>query len=96
MLKYLLSKQITSPLFNRDLSRELMSDEGRDQDGRPALPGAAVGRHWGRGGITMGLQFGYTGAVVGYTGAAVGLHWGCGGAALGLWWDYDGDAVVLH
>ena len=42
MMKYLLSKSVTSPLFDRDLSRELMNDEGREQNGRPPLPGSAV------------------------------------------------------
>ena len=47
MVKYLLSKQMASPPFNRDLSRELMNDEGREPAGRPALPGPAVHyRHW--------------------------------------------------
>ena len=38
MLKYLLSRQIGSPNFNRDLSYELLDDESRNLADRPAFP----------------------------------------------------------
>ena len=41
MIKYLLERKITSPLFDRDLARELMDDEGREQENRPDLPAAS-------------------------------------------------------
>ena len=41
MLKYLLSHEMASPNFNRELALELLDDEARSSDQRPAFPSIA-------------------------------------------------------